>query len=129
MTERQKPEQDEKGRFISGNIGGGRPKGARNKLAEAFTQALHDDFMEHGEVVIATVRAEKPDQYLKVIASLVPKDVNLNVNNLDEMSDAELAERIQSLASTLAPFLAGGTGNADESVEGAAGAQISPRVH
>ncbi len=114
-------------RFKPGNPG--RPKGARNKLAEAFTQALHDDFMEHGEVAIQTVRAEKPDQYLKVIASLVPKDVNLNVNNLDELSDAELAERIQSLAAQLAPFLAGGTGNADEGIEGTAGAKVAPRVH
>lgn len=129
MTDRPVPQKVEKGRFVTGNIGGGRPKGSRNKLAEAFTLALHDDFMEHGEVVIATVRAEKPDQYLKIIASLVPKDVNLNVNNLDEMSDAELAERIQSLATTLAPFLVGGTGNADQGDESPQGAAITSRVH
>jgi hypothetical protein len=128
-ADRPKPTKDDKGRFVTGNIGGGRPKGSRNKLAEAFTQALHDDFLEHGEIVIATVRAEKPDQYLKVIASLVPKDVNLNVNNLDDLSDAELAERIQSLATTLAPFLAGGTGNADQSAEGPQGEGQPARVH
>lgn len=113
--------------FQPGNPG--RPKGSRNKLAEAFTQALHDDFMEHGESVIEVVRTEKPDQYLKVIASLVPKDVNLNVNNLDDLSDAELAERIQSLATQLAPFLAGGTGSANEDRESPSGAQFAPRVH
>ena len=114
-------------RFKPGNPG--RPKGSRNKLAEAFTQALHDDFMEHGETVIATVRAEKPDQYLKVIASLVPKDVNLNVNNMDEMTDAELAERIQSLATTLAPFIAGGTGNADQGANDTQSASQSAGLH
>ena len=113
--------------FQPGNPG--RPKGSRNKLAEAFTQALHDDFMEHGEVVIATVRAEKPDQYLKVIASLVPKDVNLNVNNMDEMTDAELAERIQSLATTLAPFIAGGTGNPDQGANDTQSASQSAGLH
>ena len=117
-------------RFVTGGKPGpGRPKGSRNKLAEAFTQALHDDFMEHGEVVIATVRAEKPDQYLKVIASLVPKDVNLNVNNMDEMTDAELAERIQSLATTLAPFIAGGTGNADQGANDTQSAKQSSGLH
>ena len=54
----------------SGNPAG-RPKGARNKLGEMFLQALHDDFKDHGAVAIVTVREEKPDQYLKVIASLM----------------------------------------------------------
>lgn len=108
------PSRDEQtGRFLPGNIGGGRPKGSRNKLGEAFIEALHDDFCEHGVAAIQVVRAEKPDQYLKVIASLLPKDVNLNVNNADEMSDDELIERIRALSATIQPFLslegAGGT--------------------
>lgn len=114
-------------RFKPGNPG--RPKGARNQLTENFVKALNDDFMQHGVSAIETVRAEKPDQYLKVIASLVPKDVNLTVNNLDDLSDAELAERFQSLAQTLAPFLAAGTGDAGENHEGAQGAAIATRVH
>lgn len=113
---------------VSGNPAG-KPKGARHQLTENFVKALNDDFTEHGVVAIQTVRAEKPDQYLKVIASLVPKDVNLTVNNMDDMSDAELAERIQSLATTLAPFLVGGTGGADESVEGTTSADLAPRIH
>lgn len=113
---------------VSGNPAG-KPKGARHQLTENFVKALNDDFIEHGVAAIQVVRAEKPDQYLKVIASLVPKDVNLTVNNMDDMSDAELAERIQSLATTLAPFLVGGTGGAVEGVEGAASADLAPRVH
>lgn len=71
-----KPEQDAKGRFVAGNSGnGGRPKGARAKLGEAFLQGLFKDFQEHGQVTIETVRGEKPDQYLKVIASLLPKEI------------------------------------------------------
>lgn len=113
---------------VSGNPAG-KPKGARHQLTENFVKALSDDFAEHGVAAIKAVRSEKPDQYLKVIASLVPKDVNLTVNNMDDMSDAELAERIQSLAATLAPFLVGGARNADEGVEGSAGSQLTPRVH
>lgn len=112
----------------SGNPAG-RPKGSRNKLAEAFVADLHDDWLANGKAVIETVRAEKPDQYMKVIASIIPKDVNLNVSNVDEMSDAELAERIRTLATQLAPFIADGTGNAVEGDEGSAGAQLASRVH
>jgi hypothetical protein len=101
----------------SGNPAG-RPKGARNKLGEAFIEALHDDFNEHGVAAIQVVRAEKPDQYLKVIASLLPKDINLNVNDsFNELTDDELAERARRLTRDLAPFLAG-TGSDTAGTEG-----------
>lgn len=108
------PQQDEKGRFLPGNTGfGGRPKGARSKLGEAFIEALHDDFNEHGIAAIQLVRAEKPDQYLKVIASLLPKDVNLNFNPSDDMTDDELIQRIRALDATIQPYLAAqGAGSA-----------------
>lgn len=73
-----KPEQDKKGRFVSGNIGGGRPKGARAKLGEAFLQALQESFAKDGKETIETVRLEKPDQYLKVVASILPKELELS---------------------------------------------------
>jgi hypothetical protein len=117
-----KPEKDERtGRFLTGNIGGGgRPKGARNKLGEAFLDALHEDFNEHGQAAIVQVRTEKPDQYLKVIASILPRDLNVNINPNDEMTDEQLIERIRSLDAAIRPFLnlegtggtAGGTGPA-----------------
>lgn len=89
----------------SGNPAG-RPKGARNKLGEAFIEALKDDFEVHGKQAIVEVRETKPDQYLKVIASLMPKDVNLNItDDASEMSDDELANRIASLTQAVAPFL------------------------
>ena len=84
---------------------GGRPKGARNKLGEEFLTALHADFEEHGPDVIARVREEKPDAYLKVIASILPRDLNLNVSPLNALSDDELLERIRDLEAGLRPFL------------------------
>lgn len=97
----------------------GRPKGSRNKLGEAFLEALHNDFEVHGVAAIEKVRAEKPDQYLKVIASILPRDINLNVNQIGEMTDDELIERIRNLDATIQPFLAAraedGTGGGDRS--------------
>lgn len=78
---------------------------------------MHQDFEAHGPAVIARVRDEKPDQYLKVIASILPKDINLNVNPIGEMTDDELIERIRKLDATIQPFLASqgenGTGGRD----------------
>lgn len=125
-------EPENSGQFRPGQSGNpaGKPKGARNKLGEAFIQALHDSFNEHGPATIEAVRVEKPDQYLKVIASLLPKEHRLSINEqFTDMTDDELAERIRHLAATIAPFLDGGAGSADEDVGSAQGPKLASRVH
>jgi hypothetical protein len=52
----------------------GQPIGSRNKLNEKFILALHDDFAKHGPAVIAEVRETRPEVYLKVIASILPRE-------------------------------------------------------
>jgi hypothetical protein len=89
-------------KFAAGQSGNpaGRPKGSRNKLGEAFVSALHADFQEHGVDVIARVRLEKPDQYLKVVASLLPKEIKIEAVN--DLSDGQLDQRIKQLLAALA---------------------------
>jgi hypothetical protein len=53
----------------------GRPKSARSKLSESFIAALAKDFEENGQRAIRSVRMSKPGEYLRVIASIVPKQV------------------------------------------------------
>jgi Family of unknown function (DUF5681) len=85
--------------FLPGQSGNpaGRPKGARHKLGEAFIAAMHADFETHGEKVVAQVREEKPDQYLKVIASILPKELTVNAGPLEEMSDDALADILDTV--------------------------------
>jgi hypothetical protein len=77
----------------SGNPAG-RPKGSRNKLSEAFLQALADDFDANGKAVIEKVRNERPHDYLKVCASVMPKRLENEdvtpVKTAREMTNAEL---------------------------------------
>ncbi|MFL6797474.1 MAG: hypothetical protein ACJ8F3_08695 [Xanthobacteraceae bacterium] len=73
----------------------GRPKGSRNKLGEAFIAALHEDFSEHGLEVIQRVRVEEPAQYLKVVASILPRE--LKVEHVDSLTEAEIDQRLQHL--------------------------------
>ena len=111
------PQQDPTtGRFLPGNSGfGGKPKGARTKLGEQFLSALQQDFEVHGVEAITKVRTERPQDYVKVIASLMPRDLNLNINNLDDATDDELVQRLRDLEATIRPFLgvegSGDTGN------------------
>lgn len=75
-------ERDQRtGRFLPGNSGfGGRPRGSRNKLGEQFITDLRDAWAEHGPDVIARVARDDPAALLKVIASLMPKTIDLNAN-------------------------------------------------
>ena len=69
--------RDDKGRFISGNNGGGRPKGSRNRLTEVLMSAIADDFVEHGADVIAQVRTADPATYLRIVVAMVPPELIL----------------------------------------------------
>ena len=83
MKENNTGRDQRTGRFLSGNNGGGRPKGSRNKLATEFIDALYADFQQNGADVIKRVARDEPAQYLRVIAQILPKelDVALNVNS------------------------------------------------
>lgn len=118
------PAKDEKtGRFLTGNNGGGRPKGSRNKLAEAFITDMQADWEANGVATIAQVREERPEVYLKVVASILPRDLNVNINPLEEADDAELVQRLKDLEGIIRPFL--GTEGSDGDSKGAR----SPTAH
>lgn len=55
----------------------GRPKGSRNKLGEVFLRAMLEDFEENGESAIQDCRKDDPATYVRVIASLLPKELNI----------------------------------------------------
>jgi Family of unknown function (DUF5681) len=84
-------------RFKPGQSGNpaGRPKGSRNKVSEKLLEALASDFDAHGQDVIEKVRAERPADYLKIVASLVPKQMEIDdlrtSRKAEDLSDDELA--------------------------------------
>lgn len=97
--EQPKAERDGKtGRFLPGNSGfGGRPKGSRNKLGEAFTDALYADFQEHGISAIQTMRQDDPSGYCRVIAGLLPKELKVEAKPLEHLSDEQLSDIISAI--------------------------------
>lgn len=94
--------RDERGRFIVPPISPGRPKGARNKLGEAFLEDMFADWKENGAAAIKATRETKPEVYLKVVASILPRELNLRVGQFEDMTDDELARELASIASQLA---------------------------
>lgn len=102
----------------------GRPKGSKNKLSEDFISALCRDFEENGEAVIQTVRSEKPADYLKIIASIVPKELTIKTETIEDMSDEELLERLEQVRSVAAAII----GSEASSRAGSSRGKAKPRT-
>ena len=56
----------------------GRPKGAKNKLQEAFWTDFAGAWEAHGLVALEKVATEDPATFVKIAASVMPKDVGVD---------------------------------------------------
>ena len=74
---------------------GGRVAGSRNKLQHMFVEDLAKDWEVHGAGVIRIVRIEEPASYMRIVASVLPKEFIVSESELDKMSDDELVEALQ----------------------------------
>jgi hypothetical protein len=82
--------------------GSGRAKGVKNRLSHAFITALVEDFEKHGAEAIRICRVEKPNEYLRVVASLMPKELEITDNRLHDITDDELIAYIEYVQRQLA---------------------------
>jgi hypothetical protein len=86
------PGRNDRGRFHTGNPGGGRPKGSRNKLSETFLECIASDFAVHGSEAVKRLRENDPATYLKLIAWLVPRELILKREQRPDIDPAELTD-------------------------------------
>lgn len=76
----------------TGNPRGG-PSGARRRLFEDFLEDMHDSWKVYGRAALMTAALTDPVAYVRVAASLMPKEIEatINVVHADRMSNDELA--------------------------------------
>jgi hypothetical protein len=74
---------------------GGRRAGARNRLSTKFLEALAADFEEGGADAIKLCRIESPEKYVQIVASILPKELDVTHTQLGELDDEELAALLQ----------------------------------
>jgi hypothetical protein len=74
---------------------GGRARGVKNRLSHAFLTALAEDFEQYGVEAIKICRVERPNEYLRVIAHLMPKELEVTVGPLEQITDDELEKLIE----------------------------------
>jgi hypothetical protein len=90
--------------FQPGNtlsVGHGRPRGARNKLARKFLEDCLADWQEHGAAAIRICRMEDPVAYCKMIASIVPRELEVTATAVAELDDTELDRVIEQFRQRL----------------------------
>src|SRR5262245_9307979 len=75
---------------------GGRTKGARQRLQFAFVEALQEHFVERGKDAIEICFKEDPTSYLKIIASVLPKEFVVE-SGLADLDDEQIDELLMQL--------------------------------
>jgi predicted O-methyltransferase YrrM len=84
-----------------GNKGGGRRQGARHRISTALLEAFAADFEANGAETIKITRIERPTEYLKIAASLLPREFEITHNQIQEISDDELDQLINRVRAEL----------------------------
>ena len=89
--------------FQPGNRGnpGGKPVGARNRLQGRFLNDLAADFDEHGKRAIVAMREADPSGYVRAVASLMPKELEVT-RAMNEIDDDQLDAAILAVRTILA---------------------------
>ena len=89
--------------FKKGNVAnpGGKPVGTRNTLTAQFINTLARDFEKNGKKAIEDCRENNLPVYIKAIASLCPKELELK-RPREEMATEELIAALNALTGYLA---------------------------
>jgi hypothetical protein len=79
----------------------GRPAGSRDRLQRQFLYALAEDFDKHGEGAIRICRVEDPVRYLTIVASLMPRELNLAHSIAADLDDSALEQTLDYIRQQL----------------------------
>jgi hypothetical protein len=69
---------------------GGRRKGSRDRISTALLESIAKDFEEFGDEAVKIARIERPVEYLRIVASLLPKEFEIVDSRLHDITDEEL---------------------------------------
>jgi hypothetical protein len=87
---------------VSGNPHGNRHR-TRHLLNQEFMQALLLHFRQHGKKAIEKVARNQPAVYVKILALLVPREMQIeHTNRIKQMTDEEIEQAIEAIQTMLA---------------------------
>ena len=75
----------------------------RHLLNQEFMQALLLNFRHQGKKAIEKVARNQPAAYLKILALLVPREMQIeHTNRIKQMTDEEIEQAIEAIQTMLA---------------------------
>lgn len=80
----------------SGNPAG-RPKGARQRLGEQFLLDMQELWMTDGAEVLKEARKKNPVEFVKVVAGMLPRELLVRQQPMDDITDDELSDILAAL--------------------------------
>jgi hypothetical protein len=81
----------------------GRPKGSRHRLAEQFVKDLYTVWQERGIEAIRRMAAIQPGRFVQVVASVLPKDIEVERQDTVIIVPAEATDVAQWLIDVTPP--------------------------
>ena len=72
------------------------------RVRDALMKALAEDFEEHGVEAVRLARIERPVEYLRIVAGLLPKEFEITDSRLAEISDDELDALLEHVRGRIA---------------------------
>jgi hypothetical protein len=75
----------------------GRPKNARSVVSNKFLNSVMEDYEEFGPAALQKAREDDPMGYIRMVASLLPKEIVVARRENEDMSDDELRREIAAL--------------------------------
>src|SRR3954466_10417744 len=91
-----------------------RPVGLGQAAAKRFVDALATDLEANCADVIKEIREDKPYDYFRIVISLLPKELPIENSNLQEMTDEDLADILNTVRSLIATRLATSPGEGSQ---------------
>ena len=77
--------------------GGGRPPARAPSCASGCLKILFADWQEGGAAAIKMMRIERPAEYVRVMCSILPKEMLFETGSVSELADDELDQMISML--------------------------------
>jgi hypothetical protein len=71
------------GRFLTGNSGGGRPLGSKNKLGTQFVDDAYAAWQKHGPKAFDKMAIQDPSGFCKLMPNILPREVLVKAFNVN----------------------------------------------
>jgi len=115
------------GKFLPGNVGGGRPKGSKDKLNKQVISTLEKLWEARGADMVEQLAAEKPEVMMAMISRMIPQA--LAAEAITGVDSTENAQGNQEVRITLVQQVSDATAITHNDISNAVEGELLDPIH